>query len=229
MNFRHSIILSACALGFATQAFAVDETPIGERMSVVGIAVLKDRKAGRTFAVKTGETVPGEPSFEVKSVRRNAVIVSNGSSQVILTYFDDAYAGSPVAQSQQLADTGSYVPAIDATKVVQAESLREAEPGKFFWVSESEADRQKAQDRLESNGIASGWESSTASDSGFSVTIDNGIEVAPEFESGSDSAADWYDSNDTAADIIERLNSISDGAPRYEPIDAVAPVATYIE
>lgn|GEM_PF-3489408 len=213
--------------GTTMVALAVDETPIGERMSVVGviaestpaggegIAVLKDRRGGRTFAVKTGETVPGEPAYEVKSVRRNAVVVSNGSSQVTLTYFDETPAEPVVAQVQPSSDAAN---------------------GKFFWVGGSDTERRRAQERMEANGIAAGWEQAGAGDAGFSVTINNGTEDVTDYEAGDElpveaaGAAEWYDTSDTAAEIIERLTNTAERAPRYEPVDAVPPpVSTYIE
>jgi len=252
MNFLYRFGPVMALFTFASSATGVDETPLSERMSVVGviaesnaaggdgIAVLKDRRANRTFAVKTGETVPGEPSFEIKSVRRNAVVVSNGSTSLTLTYFDDAALPvAPVTPTNSEAEISARMKDGEASPKAEVDPQSDAVNGRFFWVGGEELNRQKAQERLEAKGIAAGWESAAAGDGGFSLTINNSQESAAELdasdEQGGDAYGDaaveseWYDSNDTAAEIIERINSMADSEPRFDPVDSIPPPPSYIE
>lgn len=100
-NIYFFAAFSLSAFGNATVSMAVDQTSLSERMSVVGViaestegtakpgdgvAVLSDTRSHKTFAVHVGDDVPGYGKITVKSIRRNAVIVSNGATNWVLTY-----------------------------------------------------------------------------------------------------------------------------------------------
>jgi hypothetical protein len=90
----------AMLCGLSRPALAVVTPPasVTDRLHVVGviaeaeadkgqgIAVLKDRSSGRSFAISTGESLPGEGNFKVKAVRRKTVLVSDGQSELVLSW-----------------------------------------------------------------------------------------------------------------------------------------------
>jgi len=204
-------IASLTVSNFGTSRLhAADQTSISQRMSVVGviaesdpsgrqgIAVLKDSRGGRTFAVQTGESVPGEPTMVVKSVRRNEVLVSNGQEQFTLTYFDagsanptggnsandgNSSAGSYAKKESSDADSGFLV-------TINPHNSRDVS------IPENTPPSTTVVNQPGSSGVR---EDST----GYSQTY---------FDEAD--AVEWYDTSDTAAEIIERLNEIAPESPR---------------
>ena len=91
------LVLSA-SMSSAPALAVVPAAPVVDRLHVVGviaeaeadkgqgIAVLKDRISGRSFAISTGESLPGDESFKVKAVRRKTVLVSNGQAELTLSW-----------------------------------------------------------------------------------------------------------------------------------------------
>jgi len=87
-----------CGVSLPAKAVVAPPAPVTDRLHVVGviaeaeadkgqgIAVLKDRISGRSFAISTGENLPGEGNFKVKAVRRKTVLVSDGQAELVLSW-----------------------------------------------------------------------------------------------------------------------------------------------
>jgi hypothetical protein len=111
---RHSIlsglVLIGAIAGLSTRIFAVDSKPIerkiensdimarvqlvgviaGGATKTSGIAVIKDSVTGRTYAIKTGDSLPGVAHIKLTSVRRGEVVFNSADKEYLVRLINSA-------------------------------------------------------------------------------------------------------------------------------------------
>lgn len=115
-------MVSIVGFSIASQvAVAVDSTGLSGRFGLVGVisddsvatakkktpgvAVLKDRHNGVTMTLKTGESIPYEANLKVTGVRRNLVTISDGKTEVQVTYVGSSFDGPAAKPKEESAIT----------------------------------------------------------------------------------------------------------------------------
>lgn len=115
---RHSILSGLMLIGaigcLSTQIFAVDSKPIerkiensdimarvqlvgviaGGATKTSGIAVIKNSVTGRTYAIKTGDSLPGVAHIKLTSVRRGEAVFNSPDKEYLVRLINFAVVNS---------------------------------------------------------------------------------------------------------------------------------------
>ncbi len=108
--FLNYFLLASTIILLPTKSFGVDPRPIerkiensdimarvqligviaGGATKTSGIAVIKDSVTGRTYAIKTGDSLPGVPHIKLTSVRRGEAVFNGANKEYLVRLTNSA-------------------------------------------------------------------------------------------------------------------------------------------
>lgn len=127
--FLNCFLLAATIILLPTKSFGVDPRPIerkiensdimarvqligviaGGATKTSGIAVIKDSVTGRTYAIKTGDSLPGVPHIKLTSVRRGEAVFNGANKEYLVRLTNSAVVQDTNESADVSGDTNKDV------------------------------------------------------------------------------------------------------------------------